>query len=492
MITSALFAIALHALTAGTPQAGVPPTGTPPSPRPSGGIRLEAENGQLSGPRVAAETPGYSGTGYVTDLTAEGARVTWRFTASDGLYQLRMRFRTPQGEKGCEISVNGKRINSQLPARTAWDTANLGKIELTGGDNTVTVERGWGYYDIDFVEMSPTRPTPPPKRVPPTLTTPNASREARALMEYLSSIYGKYTLSGQYGLDEMNAVRRRLGVFPAIQGADLMDYSPSREAFGTRPKNLTESWIQSSRDGTILALSWHWNAPKDLLDRMEKNERGEEVNKRWYKGFYTNATTFDVAKAMANPQSEDYRLLVRDIDHIAVELKKLADAGIPVLWRPLHEADGRWFWWGAKGPEACIKLWRMMHQRLVGHHKLNNLIWVWNAAPAEWYPGDDTVDIMSIDAYPSDRTDPLSAAWDDLLARFDGRKMIGLAEFPGPSDVDRMHRFGARWLFSVSWTGDLGPSGSPEELVKRSYLSPRTIVASELPNPRPWVRRPAR
>jgi len=58
----------------------------------------------------------------------------------------------------------------------------------------------------------------------------------------------------------------------------------------------------------------------------------------WYRGFYTEATTFDVADAMATPASANYELLVRDIDAIAVQLQRLEDAGVPVLWRPLHEA----------------------------------------------------------------------------------------------------------------------------------------------------------
>ena len=451
-------------------------------------IRLEAERGTLAGPQIASERAGYSGTGYVTNLTADQARISWRFTAPAGLYQVRLRFATPQGDKGCEISINGRRISSHLPAREQFDTAELGRAELNAGANELTVERGWGFYDVDYVELVPTRPTPPPRPVSARLSTPRPSREAQALMRYLTSIYGKQTLSGQYGLKEMNLVRQRVGVMPAIQGGDFMDYSPSREAFGSRPKNLTESYIQTSRRGTILTLSWHWNAPTGLLDKTITNARGEKVDARWYKGFYTNASTFDVAEAMANPDSEGYRLILRDIDHIAVELRKLAEAGIPVLWRPLHEADGGWFWWGAKGPEPCRKLWALMHDRLVRHHRLDNLIWVWNSPKAEWYPGDDTVDIVTIDAYPSDRTDTLSAAWDDLLARFNGRKMLGVAEFPGPPDVDRQARFGVHWLFSVSWTGSLGPAGTPKDLLERSYRSQRTIVESELPSPRPWVR----
>ena len=46
------------------------------------------------------------------------------------------------------------------------------------------------------------------------------------------------------------------------------------------------------------------------------------------------------------------------MDVIAIELRKFENANIPVLWRPFHEADGDWFWWGAKGPVVATKLYK--------------------------------------------------------------------------------------------------------------------------------------
>jgi mannan endo-1,4-beta-mannosidase len=77
-------------------------------------------------------------------------------------------------------------------------------------------------------------------------------------------------------------------------------------------------------------------------------------------------------------------------------LKRLRDAGVPVLWRPLHEASGNawhtpWFWWGAKGAEPYKKLWNMMFDRMNNYHGLNNLIWIysinWDNKDSSWYPG---------------------------------------------------------------------------------------------------------
>ena len=79
---------------------------------------------------------------------------------------------------------------------------------------------------------------------------------------------------------------------------------------------------------------------------------------------------------------------------------KLKAAGVPILWRPLHEAGGKWFWWGAKGADACKKLYDIMRDRLINHHKLDNLIWVWSTPESDWYPGNEKVDIIGYDNYP--------------------------------------------------------------------------------------------
>jgi mannan endo-1,4-beta-mannosidase len=202
----------------------------------------------------------------------------------------------------------------------------------------------------------------------------------------------------------------------------------------------------------------------------------------WWSGFYTRATTFDVDKALRDPKSANYQLLLRDIDVIARELKKFQAAGIPVLWRPLHEADGGWFWWGAKGPRPFKTLWRLMYDRLTNHHQLHNLIWVYTGTPSKmnWYPGDDVVDVFGIDSYPSDRNDPLSSVWEESVAKFGGRKLIALTEFKGVPDVAKMRRYGVKWGYFVSWTGDLGTSSQDPAEVKRGYADAGVVNANTL------------
>ncbi len=97
------------------------------------------------------------------------------------------------------------------------------------------------------------------------------------------------------------------------------------------------------------------------------------------------------------------------LDHIAAALTELRDAGVVVLWRPFHEMNGEWFWWGSSthphDPQPFIDMWQHMHDYFTHEKGLDNLIWVYSASqrqrpPADfYYPGDDYVDIVGEDSY---------------------------------------------------------------------------------------------
>jgi mannan endo-1,4-beta-mannosidase len=252
---------------------------------------------------------------------------------------------------------------------------------------------------------------------------------------------------------------------------DLIDYSPSRVQYGGLPGNYTEGYITLQNAGHVLGLCWHWNAPTNLVNA------GDWL---WWRGFYTQGTTFDVAAALANTNSVEYTLLLRDIDAIAVQLKKISSNNIPVLWRPLHEASGGWFWWGAKGSGPFKQLWRLLFNRLTTYHNLHNLIWVLTNEDPDWYPGNDVVDIVGVDAYPADPTDALSPNWENLKSQFDGVKLLTLSEFGGVPDVERMHVFGVWWSYFSPWGGYFIEDALTNTASQLTYQSPEVITLDEL------------
>lgn len=435
-------------------------------------LTLQAENGTLTGVSKSTAVAGYTGTGYVTGFDAAGDRVTWSsFAATPGSYRLTVRFRAPFGDKGFEGALNGVAFSGTFKQSATFASYDAGLVTLQSS-NTMHLGGGWNWYEIDAVTLTTETPVLP-KPVPAVPVNADATPMAKALLARIAQGYGSVTLSGQNERSDLSVIQSASGKLPAIVEGDFMDYSPSRIAYGANPGSLSEDFISLAKNqGYLVSMAWHWNAPTKLVNSTEYP---------WWRGFYTQGTTFDIAATLANPGGSDYQALIRDIDAVAVQLKKYAAADVPVLWRPLHESEGGWFWWGAKGPEAFKQLWRLTYDRLTNHHGIDNLVWVLTSEDPAWYPGDDVVDVVGVDAYPSDRSDTLSSRWSPLLTRFDGKKPIALTEFGGVPDIDAMRQLGVNWAYFASWNGSYGPSSETTAKVQRIYTSAGVITKDENP-----------
>ncbi|MGV3559360.1 glycosyl hydrolase [Larkinella arboricola] len=450
------------------------PAPTPVEPK---AVQIEAETGAFSGVEVATSLAGFSGTGYVTGFDESTDKLTLTFQAIAGLYELSVHYASPTGNKGVDFQVNDEKGSGALKQTgSGFSLAKLGTFRLRDGQNTVTIFRGWGYFHIDYLQLSPATVVLPAKPAK-TLSDARATASTRALFSYLVDQYGTKVLSGQQ--DDVEYILEKTGKEPAIGSFDLMEYSTSRAQRGGIPLRSSEAciaWAKKGEGRGIVSLLWHWNAPTDLID--------EEPDKLWWSGFYTRATTFDLGAVLADKQGERYQLLLRDIDVIAGELKKFQTADVPVLWRPLHEASGGWFWWGAKGAGPFKELWRLLYDRLTNHHQLHNLIWVYGGTDSmnpDWYPGDPYVDIVGLDVY-TDPTASLSGNWSNAQALFNGKKMVALTETGNLPDVGKIRDFGTWWSWFSVWTGADYIKKQPIESLKAVYTDKDVITRDELPD----------
>ena len=229
-----------------------------------------------------------------------------------------------------------------------------------------------------------------------TPVNPNARQCVKNVLKYLSDISGDKIVTGQHtqsmAQEELHKIEEITGKQPALLGFELLSYSPNINYFDTDPECMTEvednygtlrrAWEWAEKKG-LITFTWHWFSP--LGGRS--------------KSFFSYNTDFDASKAVTSGTPENLAL-ISDMDYMAGLLRPFCDKGVPILWRPFHEGDGKWFWWGAKGPETVKKLFRIMYERFTNIHHLNNLIWVWNSQVPACYPGDDVTDIISRDMYP--------------------------------------------------------------------------------------------
>ena len=143
----------------------------------------------------------------------------------------------------------------------------------------------------------------------------------------------------------------------------------------------TERAIEWAKDRNgIVTASWHINVPIDF----DKYELGDEVDwqKCTYKNYQVSNSTFNTANAVKEGTKE-YEYFQECMKDLAEQLTKLQDAGVPIILRPLHEAQGNegnysdgtaWFWWGDRGAEVYKELWKLLYNTLTEKYNPHNIM----------------------------------------------------------------------------------------------------------------------
>ncbi len=311
--------------------------------------------------------------------------------------------------------------------------------------------------------------------------TPDAAPEAVELLSFIYRISGQHTLSGQHNLpadkDRQTAeASRAWGKTPAIFGKDWGFAKEGSKDSAFVRNDIVEEIKEHYKNGSLVVMCWH-EAPPTADEPVAFRGRrggGATTNLNTVQGHLTEAQYKD----LLTPGTELHRRWCAQVDAIVPYLKKLQEAHVPLLWRPFHEMNGAWFWWGGRrgkfgAPEsykmkaaarmrmmACgdygtAALYKMMFDRLVNHHNIKNLIWVWNVDRPEGttlkfrecWPGPEYVDVLSLDCYRTFK----QSYYDDLLKLANG-KPVALAEVGGSLSLDVL-KAQPKWAWWMEWAG---------------------------------------
>ena len=291
--------------------------------------------------------------------------------------------------------------------------------------------------------------------------TPNASPEAKALLDLFYSISGKYILTGQHNYPntrDRNSqfAAKYIGKTPAVWSTDMGFAKPGdTDSYLARP-DIVEEAKRQHRLGSIITICWHAVPPTADEPVTFRPDFGKKVAPESLASVQGKLLDQQFIGVLT-PGTELFNRWVAQVDSVAFYLKKLQEAKVPILWRPYHEMNGNWFWWGGRTGEFSTKaLYKQLYDRYVNHHKLNNLIWVWSVDRAhkeemhysKYYPGNDYLDIIALDVYGRDFK---QVYYDSLEALSKGKPMV-LGEVGNPPTPDILNTQ-PKWSYYVTWAG---------------------------------------
>ena len=294
------------------------------------------------------------------------------------------------------------------------------------------------------------------------------------LISYLSGISGRNTISGQHNREPntdptkyTRTAQAITGQTPGLWGGDFLFLPEDVNARQTMVSEAIRQW----QGGSVVALTWHlcppttgptcnWDAA-GVLSHLSDSQWNQVI---------TEGTALNNA----------YK---RRIDEVVPYLRQLQNAGVPVLWRPIHEMNDGWSWWGGRGgANGSRRLYQIQHDYLKAQG-LTNLVWVWNikdlnmGAIADYWPGASYVDVASLDVWV--KLDPSAADYQAMLA-IAGGKPIALAEVgrvPSPALMDAQPRW-TWWMVWAEWLTD--PAYNTNAGVQAGYFSPRVLNRGEV------------
>ena len=438
---------------------------------------------------------------------------------STGMYEIGICYNAAYGEKIQNLYVNGVDQGQISFTSKTWTELSCGSVKLNKGENKIMIKGSWGWTNFDYLSVK-SATLPEIKATQPYTTDEKASIETQNLMAYLAEIYGNNILSGQqeiysggpHGLEtEFEYLNNLTGHYPAIRGFDYGNFCcPCYGSDDGSTKRIID-WVKNKNG--IATASFHINVPKD----MTSYKLGDRVD--WSNTTYgvkddagNEATNFKTSNAYkeGTKEYEYYRL---SLETLAKEFNKLEAEGIPVIWRPLHEAEGSggetgsWFWWGKEGSEVYKKLWIYTYETLTNDFNCHNLIWEWNSynyeSSANWYPGDDYVDIIGYDKYNCTvylqennwqaslvhNDSAISSTFYGIMQKYNSAKMISMAENDCFSTVDNLQEEKAGWLYFCTWYDGgsdninflSNPMFNTEEDTIAMYQSDYCLTLDELP-----------
>ena len=461
----------------------------------AGAAQYEAEDGTITKDAEVASNTETSGGKYVKmnsgDITFPAVTVE-----KAGQYSVVVHYMNNYG--GDKINYVGVGSTTSQVSFPVTDKGKFVDVEtvltLAAGANTIAITNSWGWIDVDYIEVKEFEAKAFTLCNAPV--TKNATPSAIKLYNFLVNNFGKKTISGvmtgnmdAYTIgdatqhEDVQAVFKAGGKYPALIGADLMNATGANKDEGWF-QQYTEKAIDIAKTtwkkGGIPAFTWHWR-PGDEVEFYVKGAHDTYTEFDFSEAFIKGSTTWDTTSAA-------YKAIVGDIDHVSQIFLDLQKEGVAAIFRPLHESGGNWFWWSINTGKQFIALYQLLYERMVFKNGVNNLIWDFNpqdASKLSWTPGETYYDVLSVDIYnKANDHQSNSAAFIDFANKGGTNKIIALSENGPIPDVDNMYAENAPWSWWMPWYDSWSAgyvSQTTASVWQKNLADERIITLDEMP-----------
>ena len=478
------------------------------------GQKYEFEDAEISGEVTVEENAGASG-GKSLRMENTGT-IELKFNIEkDGIYNLMIYCGGIGGAKQQNLKIDGVSQGALgIPESKGFDAVKVSSVKLNKGEHTMVIEKSWGWSNFDYMEIEEAvlAPITASHTAP---CDPKATDETKNLMSYLASVYGNNVISGQQEIYqhgphdfeyEFEYLKKTTGHYPAIRGFDFLNCA--NILYGSEDGTVDRMIDWAKNKNGIVTASWHITVPKKMA-----GYKVGDTNIDWGNATYNPKETDFVTSNVLKEGTVEREYYLTALGALAEQIQKLQDAGVPLIFRPLHEAEGgggetgSWFWWGKDGSKVYKEIWKLTYDTLVNEYGLHNIIWEWNSynfdTSADWYPGDDMVDIIGYDKYnctvyleennwaPSlvHNDSAIASTFYGIMEKYNSKKMVAMAENDSFSTVENLTSEKAGWLYFCTWydggSDDINFLSSPTFNTKEDtinmYQSDYCITLDELP-----------
>ncbi len=352
----------------------------------------------------------------------EGSTATLTFTISQAIEEpVTINFNI-EGSATAQLDYTGLNSSLTIPANRSSVSLSLDVLEDEEEENTEEIVISLQSTDNPLVGLSISTLTlflvdvPPifslkPEDARSYMVNPNATAETVALFYNLKKsaengfVVGQQDAFNLFFQDNRGEadMKKTTGSNPGLLGSDFMFITSDRNTGASnnwwynQELMIIDHVKQAYDQGMINTFSWHLHEPYDGRD------------------FYTaNMTSFQRENAFRSilPGGANHDYFKEKLDKVASVVKSMVGSDgklIPIIFRPFHEFDGHWFWWGQDycTAEEFTQAWRFVVEYLRDEKQVNNMLFAFSpdnsystqAGYLSRYPGDAYVDVLGMDNY---------------------------------------------------------------------------------------------